>query len=39
MFKVKHGLASESFESMFVVNSSSNLSSVYQKSILNILEK
>ena len=38
--KVKNGLASENFENMFVINScGQNLISVYQKSILIILEK
>ena len=38
--KFKNGLASENFESMFVINScGQNLISVYQKSILTILEK
>ena len=38
--KFKNGLASENFESMFVINScGQNLISVYQKSILTIFEK
>ena len=43
MFKVKDGLVSEGFESMFVINNNSTrdlyLISVHQKSVLNILKK